>query len=854
MARQSGYNHCTWTGFGVPVECGGTGGDDAAMLWNAAARTVLVLALAFGLTMVAGASAFAGLVLSADTGAAPLAGHWSVLRDPTAALGVGDVTKFEAATGFKPLEGDLAAGFDGGAWWLRTEIRRDAAASSQWLIEVQPAYLDQVSLFIEDERGGLRAFSSGGRARFDARPLPYRTFVFPIHLGDDLPHRVYLRIASTSSVNVSARVLSPEGFALSAARRDLAHGFAHGAAVITILFALVQYGVGRDRLYLEFLAYAIPLELMYLALGGFAAQMIFPDLPLAADCLLGISACLAIGGGIVFAARILEFDIHFPRVDRLYAWAGRGCQGAAIAAPLGLYWLAGPVVQSAALASFFMTAFLAINRAFRGDAVARWYLLAFLLPILVNVLVVARVLGLVATPIEFDLAAHMAASTHMLLIGGGLVWRGAGIEAGRHRARQRQLEAAHQIERALEERVSQRTRELAETNAALALEIAERRAAEEQVNKRERQVRAILDAAPFPMVVSAFPDGRIIYLNEAASDLLNVPAGQAIGMRSTEFYAEPAERGALIAQIYQTGAVLGHEMRIRRLPRMQRWVLLSVVRFDYGGQDCVVVCLNDITSRRQLEESLRLAGRRAEAALEAERQAVREQRNFLAMVSHEFRVPLAIIEASSQLLNIYLRGNGEADEEVAKVRRAVRRMSELIDVCLADDRIDSSAMQLHADRVDVARMLADICDDKRPFTGDRELVLQGGARAEVTADSTLLRIAFSNLIDNALKFSPPRTSVSVDVFADGEAVRVRVADEGPGIAIEEQSRIFEKFYRSTKSDRVRGAGLGLYIVKRIMDLHGAAISVDSQRGKGAAFEIWLPIRGQALPSGVILKR
>ncbi len=799
----------------------------------------LALVMALVAMLASGLPAAAAVLLSPQTTMQPLGGHWSVLHDPSGALDIDDVSRSEAAVGFAPLAGDLAAGFDRGAWWLRTEIRRGPDAPADWLLEVEPAYLDQVGLFIEDERGTLRAFAAGDRAVFAARALPYRTLVFRVHLADDLPHRVYLRVKSTSTVSVAARIMSPEGFALNVARRDLAHGFAHGASIIIILFALVQYAAGRDRLYLGFLAYAIPLEAMYLALGGFASQFLFPETPLAADYLLGVSACLAIGGGIVFAARLLDFEQHFPRMDRVYLLAGRGCQWAALAVPLGFYGQAAPVVQSVVLLSFFVTTALAARRALAGDAMARWYLAAFFIQILVNMVVVARTLGLLVTPIEMDLAAHFAAGAHMLLIGYGLVWRGAGIEAGRHRARQLQLESAHQIERALEERVRLRTQELAESNATLAREITVRRAAEDRVKERETQVRAILDAAPFPMVVSSFPDGGIQYLNGPASELLNISAEAAMGARTVDFYVEPAERGALISQLHQDGAILGVELRIRRMPRMQRWVLLSGVRFSYRGQDCVLICLNDITARKQLEDMLRLSGRRAEAALEAERQAMREQRNFLAMVSHEFRVPLAIIEAASQLLGIYTGPDEDAGDEVAKIRRAVRRMSELIDVCLADDRLDASAMQLQTDHVDVARMLADICDDKRPFAGPRDLILDAPAPAGLEADSTLLRIAFSNLIDNALKFSPPDTPVTIGVRVEADAIRVRIADQGPGIAVEEQPRIFEKFYRSTKSDRVRGAGLGLYIVKRIMDLHGAAISVDSRRGIGTAFEIWL---------------
>jgi len=812
------------------------------MRLKGAGRHALVLVLALMALVASGLPGAAAVVLSPHTEVQPLGGHWSVLRDPSAALDIDDVTRSEAAVGFTPLDGDLAAGFDRGAWWLRTEIRRGADARADWLLEVEPAYLDQITLFVEDERGALRAFAAGDRAAFAARPLPYRSFVFRVHLADDLPHRVYLRVKSTSTISVAARLLSPEGFALRIAHRDLAHGFAHGASIIIILFALVQYVAGRDRLYLGFLAYAIPLETMYLALGGFASQFLFPESPLLADHLLGISACLAIGGGIVFAARLLDFEQHFPLMERVYRLAGRGCQWAALSVPLGFYWLAAPAVQSVVLVSFFVTTALAVRRVMAGDAMARWYLAAFFIQILVNMAVVARTLGLLVTPIEMDLAAHFAAGAHMLLIGYGLVWRGAGIEAGRHRARQLQLESAHQVERALEERVRQRTQELAESNLTLAREIAERRAAEDRVKERETQVRAILEAAPFPMVVSSFPEGAILYLNGPAAELLNMPADAALGSRTADFYVEPAERGALISQLHQAGAVFGVELRIRRMPRMQRWVLLSGVRFSYRGEDCVLICLNDITARKQLENMLRLSGRRAEAALEAERQAMREQRNFLAMVSHEFRVPLAIIEAASQLLGIYTGAEGDAVDEVAKIRRAVRRMSELIDVCLADDRLDSSAMQLQTDRVDVARMLADICDDKRPFAGHRDLILNAPGPVWLVADSTLLRIAFSNLIDNALKFSPSHTPVTIDVLAEADAVKIRVADQGPGIAVEEQPRIFEKFYRSTKSDRVRGAGLGLYIVKRIMDLHDAAISVDSQRGMGTAFDIWLSRR------------
>jgi PAS domain S-box-containing protein len=414
----------------------------------------------------------------------------------------------------------------------------------------------------------------------------------------------------------------------------------------------------------------------------------------------------------------------------------------------------------------------------------------------------------------------------VLLIGSVLAWRRERRNAERLRIVQQQLD--------------QRTQELREVRDLLAQEAVGRRAVEERVQEREAQVRAILDAAPFPMVVSSFPDGLILYLNQPAAHMLDLMPEEAIGQMTANFYAEPAERSALVAQLHQSGAVLGAELRIRTQAQDVRWVLLSAVRFTYCGQDCALVCLNDITTRKQLEDVLRQTNLRSEAALEAERQALREQRNFLGMVSHEFRVPLAIIEAASQLLGIYLRTNPEAEDEVGKIRRAVRRMSELIDVCLADDRLDATSLQLQMGTMDAVGVIAEICEDKRSLAGDRDIILLAPEQAMLVADQTLMRIVFSNLIDNALKFSPPDSPVTIRIQVTSQVVRITISDCGPGIPAEEQARIFEKFYRSTKSDRVRGAGLGLYIVRRIVDLHAGSIAVDSLRGRGTAFTIQLP--------------
>ena len=240
--------------------------------------------------------------------------------------------------------------------------------------------------------------------------------------------------------------------------------------------------------------------------------------------------------------------------------------------------------------------------------------------------------------------------------------------------------------------------------------------------------------------------------------------------------------------------------------------------------------------------SLREANRIAEQAAETERQIRQEQGNFLAMVSHEFRVPLSVIGASTQLLDLVVKPNNISQEELVKIHRAIGRMSALIDVCLADERFETGNMAPRLEEVEVGALVADLCKEMAPHTPERMGFTLPPKPILIQADGTLLRIALSNLIDNALKFSPPSRPVEIRVEAEGGEAIIRVADQGIGISLDDQSRIYEKYFRSPKVNGVRGTGLGLHIVRRIIDLHDGAIHMTSQSGTGTTFSVHLPLQ------------
>ena len=264
---------------------------------------------------------------------------------------------------------------------------------------------------------------------------------------------------------------------------------------------------------------------------------------------------------------------------------------------------------------------------------------------------------------------------------------------------------------------------------------------------------------------------------------------------------------------------------------------------------CVAVdisALKDVQNAlAEAHAELSIKNRSLNVAIERERNAMRGQRNFLAMVSHEFRTPLAVIDGAGQLLDHYVGDNAEAADELAKIRRAGGRMSELIDACLSEDRLESTEAVLHQTEVDLASLLGEVLADKRPLTGPDRLKAGIGGRPVLRGDPALLRVAISNLIDNALKYSPATEPVEIRLSVDDNRVSVAVLDRGMGVAESERSRIFEKFFRSTGAEGVRGAGLGLFIVKRIADLHRGRVTVGGRPDGGSVFTLTLALEDGA---------
>ncbi|CUW40586.1 conserved protein of unknown function(containing Homodimeric domain of signal transducing histidine kinase domain,223-305;containing Signal transduction histidine kinase-related protein, C-terminal,387-401;containing Signal transduction histidine kinase, subgroup 1, dimerisation/phosphoacceptor domain,241-307;containing ATPase-like, ATP-binding domain,350-460) [Magnetospirillum sp. XM-1] len=246
---------------------------------------------------------------------------------------------------------------------------------------------------------------------------------------------------------------------------------------------------------------------------------------------------------------------------------------------------------------------------------------------------------------------------------------------------------------------------------------------------------------------------------------------------------------------------------------------------------------------QRTELALQETNRQIRSALDIQRKAVQEQRNFMAMVSHEFRTPLGIISGAASVLALTSQGEGDTGTETDKVFRAVRRMDHMIDMLTDDDWLEIASSEFRHTPVDLRALVESAVTDITDLTPSRPIRLSQTETVTVCGDRDLLAVAFSNLLGNASKYSPPSASIEVQISRQEDRAMVRVVDHGAGIEPADLPRVFEKYYRSSTVEHTPGTGLGLYLVKRIVERHGGSASVASTPGQGATFTLSFPLGG-----------
>lgn len=242
-------------------------------------------------------------------------------------------------------------------------------------------------------------------------------------------------------------------------------------------------------------------------------------------------------------------------------------------------------------------------------------------------------------------------------------------------------------------------------------------------------------------------------------------------------------------------------------------------------------------AQRELEsEHMHLAEAlsRAESAL-----GMRDE--VLAIVAHDLRAPLNAVQASAAFLMDADLAEGERRRLLDVIRRAASGMNRLIEELLDVARMESGAFTVDLQRVDLALLASEVCEQFRPQATEAGRLLDCAVERElplVPADRGRMSQVLQNLISNALKFTPAGGAITVRVARHGADVLCAVADTGVGIAPEELPHLFERFWQARRYRR-GGAGLGLAIARGVVEAHGSALAVESEPGRGSVFSFVL---------------
>jgi len=319
---------------------------------------------------------------------------------------------------------------------------------------------------------------------------------------------------------------------------------------------------------------------------------------------------------------------------------------------------------------------------------------------------------------------------------------------------------------------------------------------------------------------------EIMWFNRMAARLLNLRRTADLGMRIENLLREPEFVRYLARQDFSNPVV------IRQMTPEDCYLSLQVAPYGDGQ---LLLLVSDVSRQMRLE-------------------AVR--RDFVANASHELRSPLTVISGYLETLGQDPALAADLQAPVAEMRRQAERMTAIIRDLLELSRLEETAEHTGGEPIDVAALAALLRKDTlaRP-QHPREVRVRLDSTAALIGDEPEIHSAFSNLVDNAAKYTPPEGSLEMRWWVDEDGAHFAVSDTGMGIPPEHIPRLTERFYRvdAGRSRSTGGSGLGLAIVKHVLQRHGARLEVQSTLGVGSTFTCHFPpervgARGRALPT------
>jgi signal transduction histidine kinase len=654
-----------------------------------------VLSFTFLLVLLLATPASAAPLLLDASREYSLAGHLEVLSDPGGDLTLAEVAG-PAGSSFRPLPGFLGLGYGSRTVWLRFTISRTAAYHDECYLRLGPAYLDHLTVYLQEGTdpaapGSYREFQLGDHQPVSSRPIKHPLFVVPLRLPILDSRTVYLRLRSTSALELFGSIHPPAEMASAIDRNTLYGGAYLGVTLAIVLVNLIYFLRTRDPVIGYYVLYVIALSLNYLGAEGLIVLLWPAQAHRLADYLI---AC-GVGSALIFIAL---FAMRLFNTGREPAWPHRYFQYVIVVGLLpilavapGWYGRVAPFVMLNSLFLIMVMTGLSISLVQRGELGGKIYLLAFAFS---NI-------GFAVTFLRLLTVLPLNSMTYHAL-----------------------------------------------------------------------QIGTVLN---------------MVLISLAMTERLHAAKKQAVA------------------------ASLGAEARAVKLAAemtVELW-------------------------RKQQELTL---------ALQKEQELLQRRTSFLEMITHEYRTPLSIIRTNLDILEDHGGpGSGTLRPYLDKMRRGVVRLVEVMEVALARVRMEELRPGAKLSPMLLAPLLREALEVTKGMQPERrfETAMEEGDW-QVCGDDLLLKTAILNLLENACKYSPPDTPIEVALDGKAEKAVIRIRDHGQGIPESQLDKVFDKYYRGAGSSGSSGAGVGLHLVRRIIEQHRGSVSLAGEES-GTTATVVLPL-------------
>jgi two-component system phosphate regulon sensor histidine kinase PhoR len=333
----------------------------------------------------------------------------------------------------------------------------------------------------------------------------------------------------------------------------------------------------------------------------------------------------------------------------------------------------------------------------------------------------------------------------------------------------------------------------------------------ERLTRLFRELRRSTAAMP-DGVVMLDPQGEIVWFNRKAGELLDLSRRADLGLRIDNLVRNPDFVRYLHGGHYSLPVI------VRVDTPTERYIAFQLISY---GEDQRLLMLREVTREVRMEQM---------------------RKDFVANASHELRSPLTVV--AGYLENFSADPHlGELTAPIAEMRRQTDRMTRIIEDLLELSRFEANDAPIKGMPIDVAAMAAMLRKDvtARP-THPRQVEVVIDSAASLIGDEAMVQSAFSNLVDNAAKYTPADGSMQIRWWTDEQGGHFSVRDTGPGISAEHIPRLTERFYRVDpgRSRETGGSGLGLAIVKHALHRHGGRLDIESVEGRGSTFTCHFP--------------